>query len=275
MSFSKPEMSKERCDCKRLSEVEGATVSSRSLWEYNKVTISAELLTGGYPMKRSELNRYIGEARAFFAANHFVLPPFADWTPDAWKSRGAEANELRAQRLGWDLTDFASGDFDKIGLSMFTLRNGLSASGPVSKVYADKMLYARKNQVTSFHFHAHKNEDIINRGGEGSGRLVVQLHNSTQDRKLADTPVVVFCDGIRREIEAGGTVTLGPGESVTLPPHLYHTFYAIENDALIGEVSSVNDDDNDNFFHNELPRYPELIEDEPSQRLLCTEYRLV
>lgn len=226
-------------------------------------------------MKRSELNRYIAEARAFFATNHFALPPFADWTPEEWRRHGGEANELRAQRLGWDITDFASGSFNKVGLSVFTLRNGLSVDGSISKVYAEKIMFVRKNQVTPFHFHVRKKEDIINRGNEESGRLVVQLHNSTEDKKFANTPVVVFCDGIRREIDAGGTVTLGPGESITLPPRLYHTFYAIENDALIGEVSSVNDDDNDNFFLEEFPRYPELIEDEPPLRLLCTEYRLV
>ena len=226
-------------------------------------------------MKRSELNKRIDEAMAFFKANHFVLPPFADWTPDDWKRHGAEANELRAQRLGWDITDFASGNFGDVGLSVFTLRNGLSASGTFSKVYAEKILYVRKNQVTPFHFHARKQEDIINRGGEGSGRLVVQLHNSTEDKKLAETPVVVFCDGVRREIDAGGTVTLGSGESITLPPGLYHTFHAVESDALIGEVSSLNDDDNDNFFLEEFPRYPELIEDEAPLRLLCTEYQRV
>jgi hypothetical protein len=225
-------------------------------------------------MKRSELNRYIAEARAFFATNHFALPPFADWTPDEWKRHGSEAGELRAQRLGWDITDFASGSFDKVGLSIVTLRNGLSTNGSNDKVYAEKIMFVRKNQITPFHYHAIKTEDIINRGSEGSGKLVVQLHNSTEDGKLADTPVVVFCDGIRREINAGGTVTLGPGESITLPPRLYHAFYAIENDALIGEVSSVNDDNTDNFFLEELPRYPELIEDEPPLRLLCTEYQL-
>ena len=226
-------------------------------------------------MKRSELNKYIAEARAFFAANHFVLPPFADWTPGEWERRGVEANELRVERLGWDITDFGSGSFDKAGLTMFALRNGLSASGTFSKVYAEKILYVRKNQVTPFHFHASKQEDIINRGSERSGKLVVRLHNSTEDRKLAETPVVVSCDGIRRDLDAGGSVTLGPGESITIPARLYHTFYAIEDDALIGEISSVNDDDNDNFFLQEFPRYPELIEDEPPLRLLCTEYRLV
>ena len=39
-------------------------------------------------MKRSEINRYIKEAAAFFAANHFELPPWTQWTPeDAWMDK--------------------------------------------------------------------------------------------------------------------------------------------------------------------------------------------
>jgi D-lyxose ketol-isomerase len=225
-------------------------------------------------VKRSELNRHIVEASAFFKAHHFVLPPFAHWTLEDWKQRGAEANELRAQRLGWDITDFASGNFSKIGLTMFTLRNGLSNHGRTSKVYAEKIMLVREGQVTPYHYHGYKNEDIINRGGAGSGRLVVQLYNSDPDGGLAHTAISVSCDGIERQLEPGGTVTLGPGESITLVPYLYHTFYAVEGDALIGEVSSVNDDDNDNYFLEKLPRYPELVEDEPPFRLLCTDYHL-
>jgi hypothetical protein len=55
---------------------------------------------------------------------------------------------------------------------------------------------------------------------------------------------------------------------------LYHTFHAVDGPALIGEVSSVNDDDTDNYFLEKQPRYPALIEDEPPLRLLCTEYKL-
>lgn len=225
-------------------------------------------------MKRSELNRYIAEADEFFLRNRFVLPPFAQWTPEEWEHQGSEANELRAQRLGWDVTDFASGDFCKTGLTVFTLRNGLSTDGKPSKVYAEKIIFVRDGQITPFHYHAKKMEDIINRGGKGAGSLVVRLHNSTQDGSLAQTPVFVSCDGVRRRVEAGGTVTLGPGESVTLPPFLYHMFYAIGGDALIGEVSSMNDDDTDNFFLDKLPRYPAVVEDEAPTRLLCTEYHL-
>jgi D-lyxose ketol-isomerase len=221
-------------------------------------------------MKRSELNRYIAEANVFFSENHFILPPFANWTPEQWERQGPEANQIRTQRLGWDVTDFASADFARTGLTVFTLRNGLSPQGKPSKVYAEKIMFVRNGQVTPFHYHASKTEDIINRGGNGS--LLVQLHNSTKDGALAETPVVVSCDGIQCRIEPGGTVTLGPGQSVTLPPFLYHTFHAIHGDALIGEVSSINDDDTDNFFLDKLPRYPAVVEDEPPVRLLCTEY---
>jgi hypothetical protein len=73
-------------------------------------------------------------------------------------------------------------------------------------------------------------------------------------------------------VEPGETITLGPGESITLPAYLYHTFYAVEGDCLVGEVSSVNDDATDNYFKDPLPRFPEIVEDEPPSRLLCTEY---
>lgn len=225
-------------------------------------------------MKRSELNRYIAEADAFFAKHHFVLPPFAHWTPQYWERQGPEANEIRTQRLGWDVTDFASGDFRKTGLTVFTLRNGLSPEGKPSKVYAEKIIYVRDGQITPLHYHASKMEDIINRGGKGAGSLVVQLHNSTEDGRLAETPVFVSCDGVRRRVDAGGIVTLGPGQSVTLTPFLYHTFYAVDGDALIGEVSSLNDDNTDNFFLDKLPRFPAVVEDEAPIRMLCTEYHL-
>jgi len=98
------------------------------------------------------------------------------------------------------------------------------------------------------------------------------LYNSDGKRGFAQNPVSVLCDGIRREVEPGGAVILGPGESITLTPYLYHTFHSVEGHGLIGEVSSVNDDDADNYFKEPLPRYPEIVEDEPPFRLLCTEY---
>jgi hypothetical protein len=223
-------------------------------------------------MKRSELNRYLAEAAAFFAENHFMLPPYADWTPEDWKHRGSETDELRTQRLGWDVTDFASESFEKVGLTLFTLRNGTPGGGKGGKIYAEKIMFVRENQSTPFHYHVRKTEDIINRGGKGTGRLSVTLYNAAEGGGLAKTPVSVACDGVRRHVEAGGTVILGPGESITLTPYLYHEFHAIDGHGLIGEVSSVNDDDTDNYFLEKLPRYPEMVEDEPPYRVLCNEY---
>jgi len=231
-------------------------------------TIFAE----GNRVKRSAINQSILEARTFFAENRFILPPYADWTAEEWLQRGSEAEEIRASRLGWDVTDFNSGRFDSLGLTLFTLRNGSLGGGTGCKIYAEKIMFVRRDQVTPFHYHACKTEDIINRGGTGTGRLAVQLYNSAKDGEFAPTPVFVTCDGVRRQVEAGGTIILGAGESITLTPYLYHTFYAVDGHGLIGEVSSVNDDDTDNCFKEPLPRYPEIVEDEPPLRLLCNEY---
>lgn len=205
-------------------------------------------------MNRSTLNQYIAEATEFFAQRHFVLPPFASWTPEDWQKAGDDAAELKAQRLGWDVTDFNSGDFASIGLIMFTLRNGLAASTTNTKPYAEKIMMVRNGQVTPYHYHAQKMEDIINRGSKNDGRLFVQLYKSINGGAFSEEPFTVYCDGIVRHINPGGHVTLGPGESITLPPFLYHTFHAIDGDALIGEVSSVNDDNTDNYFRDPVGR---------------------
>lgn len=228
----------------------------------------------GKQMKRSSINRYIAEASAFFSEHRFSLPPYANWTPEEWKQHGSEADEIRTCQLGWDITDFNSGHFDSLGLTLFTLRNGSLSDHNLSKIYAEKIMLVRQNQVTPFHYHARKTEDIINRGGKETGRLAVQLYNSTEDGEFADSPVIVSCDGIRRQVEPGHTVILGPGESITLTPYLYHTFYAVDGDALVGEVSSVNNDDTDNYFKDQLPRYPQIVEDEAPFRVLCTEYQM-
>src|SRR5271165_5339777 len=144
-------------------------------------------------MKRSAINRYLTEAAAFFAANHFSLPPFAAWPPEAWRKLGCKAIELRTQRLGWDITDFNTGNFKACGLTLFTLRNGRSSQPQSAKPYAEKIMYVRDHQLTPFHYHAIKTEDIINRGHTATGRLVVQLYTSA-DRRFADAPVVVTCD---------------------------------------------------------------------------------
>lgn len=223
-------------------------------------------------MKRSEINLYITDAIDFFEKHHFSLPPFACWTPEAWHKHGSEADEIRQRQLGWDVTDFNSGLFMSCGLILFTLRNGGLSSTGHHKSYAEKIMMVRERQITPLHCHNRKTEDIINRGNSSTGELVVQLYNSTENGKLAETPVTVTCDGVTRQTEAGGAVILKAGESITLPPGLYHSFYSVNGSALIGEVSSTNDDATDNRFYQSLSRFPEILEDEPPFRLLSAEY---
>jgi len=220
-------------------------------------------------MKRSEINSIMRNAHAFLREHQFHLPPFAYWSPEDWRKR--DTSEIVAQQLGWDITDFGSGDFSKVGLLIVALRNGTyeELAKPLGKIYGEKLLIVEPGQVTPTHFHHQKMEDIINRGG---GNLVVQLWNSTADDQLADSPVTVSCDGIRRTVSAGGTLTLAPGESVCLPQRIYHKFWGEAGTVLVGEVNRVNDDRIDNHFFEKVGRFPEIEEDEAPLHLLTKDY---
>src|SRR5215469_82679 len=205
-------------------------------------------------MKRSEINAVIRDAAAFLQLSGFSLPPFASWTLEDWQSKREDAREIIDCRLGWDVTDFGQGDYRNVGLCVFTLRNGspenlLTHRG---KTYAEKILIVDRGQVTPLHFHRVKMEDIINRAG---GKLVVQLYNSTPDEGLDSSHVVVSTDGLQRTVQAGGTLILHPGESITIPQYCYHAFWAEESRTLVGEVSLVNDDKLDNRFYEQMDRF--------------------
>ncbi|MBC7286571.1 MAG: D-lyxose/D-mannose family sugar isomerase [Armatimonadetes bacterium] len=223
-------------------------------------------------MKRSQINAVIEEAKRFCEAMSFHLPPFAFWTPGDWQCKGHEYDEIRDNRLGWDITDFGSDDFEHIGLVLFTIRNG-NARAPekYAKPYCEKIIIVREGQVCPDHHHRSKMEDIINRGG---GNLILRLQNASPAGELLDTPVTVSMDGRRVTLAAGCEVRLRPGESITLPPFLHHRFWGEEGTGtvLCGEVSTVNDDETDNVFIPEVPRFARIEEDVPPVHLLCNEY---
>ena len=222
-------------------------------------------------MKRSELNVIMRDAVDFIDRMNFKLPPFAFWGIDEWKNKGCEYDEIRDNMLGWDITDFGSGDYKKIGLLMFTIRNGNFSDKTYVKPYAEKLLIVEEEQITPFHFHWSKMEDIVNRGG---GNLLVQLYNSTEEGTFAQTPVNVSVDGRNYSAEAGSVIRITPGESITLPCGLYHKFWGEKGTGkiLLGEVSKVNDDHVDNRFYEKVGRFPEIEEDEPPIYLLYTDY---
>jgi len=95
-----------------------------------------------------------------------------------------------------------------------------------------------------------------------------------EDQPDESAEVRVRTGGITRRLPAGGELPLAPGESVTLPPRLYHAFWAMQGHGpvLVGEVSRVNDDARDNRFCQPLPRFPQIQEDRPARFVLCAEY---
>lgn len=223
-------------------------------------------------MKRSEINAIMRDALQLFDEYKIKLPKFLHWSPEDWKTKGDEVQEIKDNMLGWDITDFGSGDFNKIGLFLITLRNGNQRmKDKYPKPYAEKLMVVKEKQITPMHYHFSKMEDIINAGG---GNLIIKLYNSTKDNTLDDTDVNVVIDGVKHTFPAGTEVRLEPGQSVTLTPFLFHRFWGEEGKGtvIVREVSMCNDDSNDNLFYDKAGRFPEIIEDEAPLHLLCNEY---
>lgn len=224
-------------------------------------------------MKRSRINEIIAQSDDMMRKHGFVLPPFAYWTPEEFKARKDTAKNVIDARCGWDITDYGDGDFDKMGLFLFTLRNGrlvdLQRGGGMC--YAEKLLISKQDQLSPMHTHVIKAEDIINRGG---ATLVVELYGSNADGHFDETAGgTVFCDGIERSFAAGEKLRLAPGESVTLMPGDWHAFWGDGGDVLIGEVSTVNDDETDNIFREPIGRFANIDEDVAPKHLLVSDYR--
>lgn len=222
-------------------------------------------------MKRSEINAVIKKFEVLLEEHCFELPPFLSFTPQEWKTKGHEYDEIRDNMLGWDVTDYGEGNFDKLGLALITLRNGNVHNPKYAKPYAEKIIMCDSGQISPMHFHWGKMEDIINRGGNN---IEFTLYNADKEtEQFAASDVVICQDGRQYTMPAGTKVTLHPGESLTLYPYLYHEFIIPEGGpVLIGEVSMCNDDNTDNRFLNPIGRFPTVEEDETPYRLLCNEY---
>ncbi|KJZ20497.1 D-lyxose/D-mannose family sugar isomerase [Loktanella sp. S4079] len=224
-------------------------------------------------MKRSRINAIMAEADDMIRSYGFTLPPWAYWSPEEFKSRALEAQGVISARNGWDITDYGAGRYDEMGLFLFTLRNGrladLQRGGGMC--YAEKLLISKQDQLSPMHTHVIKAEDIINRGG---ATLVIELYGSDDKGQFDETKGgTVYCDGLRRDFEAGEKLRLAPGESVTLMPGDWHAFWGEGGDVLIGEVSTVNDDETDNIFREPIGRFAQIEEDVPPTHLLVSDYK--
>jgi D-lyxose ketol-isomerase len=179
-------------------------------------------------MKRSEINRAVTEAAEVFAAGGWTLPP----------------------QPRWDVTDFGMGDFPQYGLVLINL-----AEEPE---YCEKLMYAGIGQQTPAHLHGVKKEDIICR----QGLLCVQVWQGLPGQ--SDAPAEVKINGQLQQLPAGTLVRLNAGERITLSPGTGHAFWPESDSCIIGEVSTANDDLNDNFFADpRVGRFSAIEEDEP------------
>ena len=222
-------------------------------------------------MKRSEIQQAIQWAKALLEKSGFALPMFAHWSLDEWKARRQEADTIIRTMRGWDVTTFGHDDFRQIGAVLFTIRNGLP-DGSAGCPYAEKLIMMQEGQTLPNHYHAQKTEDIINRGG---GVLIIRVYNSLPDGSVDRTgDVRILMDGIESIVPAGTDVEITRGNSMTIYPGLYHLFTAKPGcgDLIVGEVSSINDDNTDNYFEDRRPRFIPVEEDVPATVPLCNEY---
>jgi len=182
-------------------------------------------------MQRSEINAACREAAACFACHGWALPP--------------------APR--WDITDFGLGDFSQSGLVLINL-----AEEPE---YCEKLMFARRGQQTPLHSHRRKKEDIICR----HGRLAFELWPGSPDPARRGATVTLKRNGRNFTARAGEIFAIDAGERITLVPGVCHAFRPESNGCIIGEVSTANDDDHDNFFVDpRIGRFPAIVEDEPA-----------
>lgn len=231
------------------------------------------------PLKRSDIENSIRTALEVCRHFAFALPPYAEWGREDWITKGSAWDEVRDCMLGWDVTDFGSGRFEEIGRVLFTLRNGRSDDPRYPKTYAEKLLVDPENQRAPAHYHRSKREDIVCRHG---GNILVQLTKATPGGGWSEERFCIAVNGCVRELGPREIVSLSPGESLTIPPGTIHQFWAEEGTgwefegrrySLSSEISSVCDDWNDNvFFENWASRFPDIVEDVPATRFLCSEY---
>lgn len=180
-------------------------------------------------MKRSEINALVRDARDCFTEHGWALPP----------------------NPRWDVTDFGLGAWREAGLVLVNLAE--------EKEYCEKLMYARAGMTTPAHTHRKKKEDIISRWG--TLRVIVWPGLPDEGGSAFEIQV----NGEMRTVSPGAAIDLAAGERVTLVPGVYHQFFPLTAECIMGEVSTANDDLNDNFFINPaIGRYAEVEEDEPA-----------
>ena len=211
-------------------------------------------------MKRSEINQAIIEAKKMMENYSWVLPQWGYWSKEDYINEPSVSKYLKDHQMGWDVTDFGKGLFNEQGITLFCIRNGIQGNAQ-DKPYAEKLLFMREGQEIPFHSHKVKLEDIINRGG---GDLAIEFVMVNEHLKEKNKNINILVDGVQVEVEPNEPLILKRGQSVTVERNIYHKFYAVKGTGMVmaGEVSQVNDDNNDNYFLEPVGRFTQIEEDE-------------
>ncbi|MBU6454548.1 MAG: D-lyxose/D-mannose family sugar isomerase [Cyanobacteria bacterium REEB67] len=233
-------------------------------------------------MKRTEIDAAI--ARAISNAETFgvALPKWVAWAPEEF---GANADGIRAQRLGWKVVDFGLGDFEHCGLVVLSLCAPISdaAGEPVTALtrvdghdypvtqFSRKYLFVQAGATEPHHFHRQKTRKEVTVVAGAPVRF--ELAWADSDTALSSTrPVDVQVDGITHHLPADGSVTLYPGETITLPGDLSHIIQVMgdgKTDTIMLETSTANNDGRDNIFPFITPTAKPVEEDaKPRYQLL-------
>jgi len=236
-------------------------------------------------MKRSQINTAIARAVANAKRHSVALPQWADWNPAQF---GPDADGLRHQMLGWKVVDFGVEDFEHCGLVILVVCSPIvDAYGePLKQLqrigeqeypvtgFSRKFLFVQAGQTEPHHFHRQKTrKEVTVFAGES---VQFELAWGECDTKLSDRDVAVQVDGIWHHLPAGGSITLNPGETITLPGNLSHiiSVAAGGDDAIMLETSTANNDRSDNIFPFMIPKSLPIVEDEPVRYQLLDEHRI-
>ena len=220
-------------------------------------------------MKRSEINQAIIEAKKMMENYSWVLPKWGYWSKEDYINEPSVSKYLKDHQMGWDVTDFGKGLFNEQGITLFCIRNGIQGNAQ-DKPYAEKLLFMREGQEIPFHSHKVKLEDIINRGG---GDLAIEFVIVDEHLKEKNQKITILVDGVQIEVAPYEPLILKRGQSVTVERNVYHKFYAVKGTGMVmaGEVSQVNDDNNDNYFLEAVGRFTKIDEDEKEVHPLWNE----
>ncbi len=196
-------------------------------------------------MIRPDIENLIDEALVYFKARSIsLLPPNATWDVRQWTDffqRNPDRLDYFSENgIGWDVSDFGLGDFEKYGGVFYTVHNNTYSSLPSGFRMAEKWILRNEGQGAPAHYHKIKSEYTTN---FGPGNLEVTIGGIFLDGTIDSTSMVsVEVDHLSDNYTPGDKILLKLGSYIFLPAGTIHSFKVYEDRSIVHEVSSANDD---------------------------------